>query len=243
MQKLNQILISIILSQDQIQIINSNRLPTELDYYVLFTNNEFDKLRNRIVELKREKEAEIYGKEDLEKEMKKLEKNCKKHEKKKEEEKKKFEAVQALRFGHAIKLENLKYAEPSDQLAKLKNDFNKAERTAVSQIEDAKSSLSDCREKFREVTKRNTMLLEARSKLFESIMKKNKQLDLGNKEIFKEEEDSKQGNITQEQLSLQNVMNLQKAKIAELKTEISLFRRKGGHIYTKITANRRANMS
>jgi cilia- and flagella-associated protein 44 len=243
MQKLNQILISIILSQDQIQIMDGNRLPADLDYYVLFTNNEFDKLRNRIVELKKEKEAEDFRKGDLEKEMKKLEKNCKKHEKRKEEEKKKFEAVQALRFGHAIKLENLKYAEPSDQLAKLKNDFNKSERESVKKIEEAKSELAECREKFREVTKKNTMLLEARSKLFESIMKKNKQLDFGNKEIFKEEEDSKQGNITQEQLSLQSVMNLQKAKIAELKTEISLFRRKGGHIYTKITANRRANMS
>lgn len=243
MQKLNQILISIILSQDQIQIIDGNKLPDDLGHDVLFTNAEFDKLRNRIVELKREKEGEIFRKDDLEKEMKKLEKNCKKHEKKKEEEKKKFEAVQALRFGHSIKLENLKYAEPSDQLAKLKNDFNKAERDSVKKIEDAKSGLAESRENFREVTKRNTMLLEARSKLFESIMKKNKQLDLGNKEIFKEEEDSKQGNITQEQLSLQNVLDLQKAKIAELKTEISLFRRKGGHIYTKITANRRANMS
>ena len=243
MQKLNQILISIILSQDQIQIINEKKLPPDLDVDVLFTNAEFEKLRDRIVELKREKESEIFRKDDLEKEMKKLEKNCKKHEKKKEEEKKKFEAVQALRFGHAIKLENLKYAEPSDQLAKLKNDFNKSERESVRRIEEAKNGLAECRENFREVTKRNTMLLEARSKLFESIMKKNKQLDLGNKEIFKEEEDSKQGNITQEQLSLQNVLDLQKGKITELKNEISLFRRKGGHIYTKITANRRANMS
>ena len=243
MQRLNQILISIILSQDQIQIINDKKLPEDLDMDVLFTNAEFDKLRNRIVELRQEADDEKSRKNKLENERKKLEKNCKKHDKKKEEEKKKFEAVQALRFGHSIKLENLKYAEPSDQLAKLKNDFNKAERESVKRIEDSKSKLSECRENFREVTKRNTMLLEARSKLFESIMKKNKQLDLGNKEIFKEEEDSKQGTITQEQLSLQNVLDLQKSKIAELKTEISLFRRKGGHIYTKITANRRANMS
>lgn len=243
MQKLNQIMISIILSQDQIQIIENNRLPENLEWYVLFTNAEFDKLRNRIIELIRETEAEKARKNDLDKEKSKLEKNNKRHEKKKEEEKKKFEAVQALRFGHAIKLENLKYAEPSDQLAKLKNDFIKAERDSVKKIEEAKSELSESRENFREVTKRNTMLLEARSKLFESIMKKNKQLDIGNKEIFKEEEESKQGNITQEQMSLKNVLDLQKAKIAELKTEISLFRRKGGHIYTKITANRRANMS
>lgn len=243
MQKLNQILISIILSQDQIQIINGSKLPGDLDHDVLFTNNEFEKLKNRIVELARETESEKDRKADLEKEEAKLKKNCKRHEKKKEEEKKKFEAVQALRFGHAIKLENLKYAEPSDQLAKLKNDFMKSERESVKRIEDAKLSLAECREKFREVTKMNTSLLDKRSKLFESIMKKNRNLDMGLKEIFKDEEDSKQGNITQEQESLRNVLNLQKAKIQELKTEISLFRRKGGHIYTKITANRRANMS
>ena len=70
--------------------------------------------------------------------MKKLERKCKIRDKKKEEAKKKFEAIQALRFGHAIKLENLKYAEPSDHLAKLKNDFNKAERIAVKRIEESK---------------------------------------------------------------------------------------------------------
>ena len=243
MQKLNQILISIILSQEQIQIMNGNKLPLELENEVLFTNNEFEKLKNRIIELARETESERSREADLKKEEQKLNKNCGRHEKKREEEKKKFEAVQALRFGHAIKLENLKYAEPSDQLAKLKNDFMKAERESVKQIEDAKRSLADCRERFREVTKMNTSLLNKRSELFESIMKKNKNLDFGLKEIFKDEDDGKQGNITQEQESLRNVLNLQKAKIQELKTEISLFRRKGGHIYTKITANRRANMN
>ena len=229
--------------EDRFQIMGGNKLPLELENEVLFTNNEFEKLKNRIIELARETESERSREADLKKEEQKLNKNCGRHEKKREEEKKKFEAVQALRFGHAIKLENLKYAEPSDQLAKLKNDFMKSERESVKQIEDAKRSLADCRERFREVTKMNTSLLNKRSELFESIMKKNKNLDFGLKEIFKDEDDGKQGNITQEQESLRNVLNLQKAKIQELKTEISLFRRKGGHIYTKITANRRANMN
>jgi len=68
-------------------------------------------------------------------------------------------------------------------------------------------------------------------------MKKNKQLDLGNKEIFKDEEENKQDDINQEQQRLKEIIELQRQKIAELKTEINLFRRKGGHIYTKITAN------
>jgi hypothetical protein len=38
------------------------------------------------------------------------------------------------------------------------------------------------------------------------------------------------------------LLNLQAREIETLKTEINLFRRKGGHIYTKITANRRAEI-
>ena len=208
---------------------------------VLFTNNELQQLRNRIVELHKETDDEKIRKEELKRRMKGLEKNCKKRERKKEEAKKEFEDIQALRFGHTIKLENLKYAEASDQLAKLKNDFTKAEKDAVKRVEDAKDRYSASRDWFREVMKRNTMLLERRHDLFEKIMKVNKQLDLGNREIFREEEDNKQDDIQREQQKLQDIIEMQRNKIAELKLEINLFRRKGGHIYTKITANRKAN--
>lgn len=45
-----------------------------------------------------------------------------------------------------------------------------------------------------------------------------------------------------ERAKMTELLNLQAREIETLKTEINLFRRKGGHIYTKITANRRANI-
>jgi len=45
-------------------------LPKDLEEAVLFTNEEFNKLRNRIVELHREKDDEIRRREDLQKDMK-----------------------------------------------------------------------------------------------------------------------------------------------------------------------------
>ena len=41
---------------------------------------------------------------------------------------------------------------------------------------------------------------------------------------------------------MKELLELQAREIETLKTEISLFRRKGGHIYTTVTANRRANI-
>lgn len=113
-------------------------LPPDLGEAVLFTNEEREKLKRRIRELEEEKkEAEVRRKNiriDEVNEKKKI-RDIKKA---REEAQKKFDAIQALKFGQKIKLDNLKYAEPSEQLAKLKNDFAKAERESIKRIEDSK---------------------------------------------------------------------------------------------------------
>ena len=45
-----------------------------------------------------------------------------------------------------------------------------------------------------------------------------------------------------EREKMKELLNLQAREIETLKTEINLFRRKGGRIYTKITAKRGANI-
>lgn len=94
-----------------------------------------------------------------------------------------------------------------------------------------------------EVTKRSTILIKTRTDLLNSIIDLNKKLDMGNQEMYKDEDENERENAVQERQKLKELLALQKREIETLKTEINLFRRKGGHIYTKITANRRANLS
>ena len=66
--------------------------------------------------------------------------------------------------------------------------------------------------------------------------------DLGNQEIFREEDESEQEILEKAQKKMKELLELQAREIETLKTEIGLFRHKGGHIYTKITTNRLASI-
>jgi predicted ribosome quality control (RQC) complex YloA/Tae2 family protein len=68
----------------------------------------------------------------------------------------------------------------------------------------------------------------------------NKQLDSTNKQIFDEHEDDKDKLAVQQQkLKFRAQLEKQTKEIDILKTEINLYKKKGGHIYTKVTTNRR----
>jgi len=69
----------------------------------------------------------------------------------------------------------------------------------------------------------------------------NKQLDSTNKAIFVDEDDEKKKNNMEEKQKLKDLLEVQAREIETLKTEINLYKRKGGHIYTKVTTNRRVN--
>lgn len=242
MKQLNQIIVALMLAQDQLQTIEGNSLPDTLDHSVLFTHAELEKLKNRIFELKDEKEDCKNRKKKLMKDQRDEEKNIKLLTKEKEEAQKKFEAIQALKFGQKIKLDNLKYAESSEHLAKLKTDFSKVERDAINRIEESKSKLANTREMLNKVTERNTTLIKKRTAILSKILEFNNKLDLGNQDMFKEEDESEKDFDKQERERLKNLLELQRREIETLKTEINLFRRKGGHIYTKMSANKRANI-
>ena len=92
------------------------------------------------------------------------------------------------------------------------------------------------------VTERNTTLIKKRTDILSKILDLNSRLDLGNQDMFKEEDESEKDFDKQERERLKSLLELQRREIETLKTEINLFRRKGGHIYTKMSANKRANI-
>lgn len=106
---------------------------------------------------------------------------------------------------------------------------------------------ADLENKQRELTrsvKENTGLLELIIALGKEQIEYNEKLDQTKQATLEDEDDDQKKQIIQKKEELREVLQLQSRKIETLKTEINLYKRKGGHIYTKVTTNRRnANLT
>jgi predicted ribosome quality control (RQC) complex YloA/Tae2 family protein len=92
--------------------------------------------------------------------------------------------------------------------------------------------------------KNNTNLLNLIRQLGEEELDLNKKLNDSNKAIFVDEDDEKKRTIMEEKLKIKKLLEIQAKEIETFKTEINMYKRKGGHIYTKVTTNRRvANLN
>ena len=67
----------------------------------------------------------------------------------------------------------------------------------------------------------------------------NKKLDSTNKKIFVDDDVRNRESARKYQEETKQLLELQQREIDTLKAEILLFKRKGGHIYTTVTTNRR----
>lgn len=72
---------------------------------------------------------------------------------------------------------------------------------------------------------------------------KNKQLDNTNKAIFVDEDNEEKRKMQALKQKFKAKLEEQARKIDNIKMEINLYKRKGGHIYTKVTTNRRVNQN
>ena len=72
-------------------------------------------------------------------------------------------------------------------------------------------------------------------------MKLNSKLDQNSKFLFKEENEEKKNknDLERERQNLKDLVKFLSKEIEDLKTEIGLFKRKGGHIYTMVTSNKK----
>jgi len=91
--------------------------------------------------------------------------------------------------------------------------------------------------------KSNTMLLNMIRDLGEKELDLDKKLNDSNKAICVDEDDEKKTVILQEKLKIKKLLEIQAKEIETFKTEINMYKRKGGHIYTKVTTNRRVALN
>jgi len=75
--------------------------------------------------------------------------------------------------------------------------------------------------------------------LGEEQLELNRKLDSTNKAIFVDEDNEEKRKMKELKEHFKQKLEMQAKEIDILKTEINLYKRKGGHIYTKVTTNRR----
>lgn len=89
---------------------------------------------------------------------------------------------------------------------------------------------------------RNTELLDIIIKNGIEMSKQRKWLDETKQEIHSDENAEQRKLAHEEKEKIKNILKVHAKEIETLKAEINLYKRKGGHIYTKVTS-RRTNMN
>jgi len=145
-----------------------------------------------------------------------------------------------LRFGNIVDLDSLEVSGPSQVVLDLQNKFHKMEQRCNRKKEEAEADLASTqRELTKEITT-NTNLLDMIKQLGSKQLQLNKQLDSTGKQIFDDNEDENQKRkLEAKKNSYRANLEATAQEIDILKTEINLYKKKGGHIYTKVTTNRR----
>ena len=144
-----------------------------------------------------------------------------------------------LRFGNIVDLDSLEVSGPSQVVLDLQNKFTKMEHRCNMKKEEAEADLAGTQRDLTGAISLNTNLLNLIKDQGSKQIDLNKQLDSTNKQLFsnQDEDDKKKTQVQKEHFRAQ--LESQTKEIDILKTEINLYKKKGGHIYTKVTTNRR----
>ena len=215
-------------------------LPPDLKHSVLFTRTQLLKLIHRKLEL--DEEISRYESEQKEAKQNSMEEKKKISLLKKQLEEKirEYRERQMLRFGNIVDLDSLEVSGPSQVVLDLQNKFHKMEQRCNLKKEEAEADLAATQRDLTSAITMNTNLLDMIKKLGSKQLALNRQLDSTNKQIFDDNEDEEQKRDLQKKKDqYRATLEGTAQEIDILKTEINLYKKKGGHIYTKVTTNRR----
>lgn len=110
--------------------------------------------------------------------------------------------------------------------------------------EESETQLESTQRELTKEVKENTGLLDLIISLGKEQIECNEKLDENKQAILENDGSKEKKEMVKVKQQLRDVLQIQARKIETLKTEINLYKRKGGHIYTKVTTNRRnANLN
>lgn len=146
-----------------------------------------------------------------------------------------------LKFGDVIDLKILDALEPTKAVLDQREKFKEEEKASILRVEKAKQQLQERKNVLLQAKKENTSIISSITKLGSDLMKLSKKLDSTNKQLFKEENEDKKNkqDLEKERQNYKDLVRFLSKEIEDLKTEIGLFKRKGGHIYTMVTSSKK----
>ena len=219
-------------------------LPSTLKDSTLFSREGLLKLIDR----QRELDDQIASNHETFKTKRMERMNVKKliktHEKEKKQILEEYNEKQMLRFGSLKDLDSLEVSGPSPIVLDLRDKLFRVEKECMRRREEAETELETTQRDLTISVKENTGLLDLIISLGQEQIECNEKLDETKQAILENDDADEKKKMIREKQELREVLQIQARKIETLKTEINLYKRKGGHIYTKVTTNRRnANLN
>jgi len=214
-------------------------LPKDLTSSVLITRSQLLEL----IERKRQLDIEIQGLKTNQAESKQNEISMKReiNEKKKlcNEKEREYKERQMLRFGNLIDLDSLEVAGQSQAVLDKLQEYQRTEKKCIRDKEEKDAELQKIQRELTDCIQKNTDLLNMIRDQGEQQQKLNNQLTSTTNAIFKDDDTEEKHKRREMKEHFKQKLEMQAKEIDILKTEINLYKRKGGHIYTKVTTNRR----
>merc|ERR1711972_964825 len=150
----------------------------------------------------------------------------------------KFQDIQMLKFGQTVDLDLIERSAPDKYVQELKEKVEEAEIEHRQRLTDWERKIEKQKKELARVTCDNTSLMEQIVSMGYSQMQLDAALNarIANVTVNDSEPIIELRELERERLK--DLLMLQSKEIATLQAEIGLFRKKGGHIYTTVTANR-----
>lgn len=214
-------------------------LPAELTDSVLFTRTQLQQLLERKRELDIEtNQLQVERNHDIGL-KKQREKENKEQTKRRDEKRREYEEKQLLRFGNLIDLDSLEVSGPSPMVLELMGKYNSTEQQTIKRIEEADSEYARTQRELTGCVQKNTQLLNLIRHFHDKQSTLDAQLSDNKGSLFEQSDSADRVAKERERENMKRAIEDNAQRIREKQTEINLYKSKGGHIYTKVTANRK----
>jgi len=175
---------------------------------------------------------EVFSKKKLDRDELKFKKINKQLEMLKKEKKEKLEEDHQLKFGGYIDLQSLDAVQETKEEIEAKKLLLEEEKKSSKAIEKIEKELLRSKKELTAKKTENTRIIEEITELGNKSLDLRKDLDSSNKSVFKEKNEEKRTNLSKDKRNLKELVGFFEQEIENLRYEIGLFKRKGGHLYT-----------
>jgi len=248
-RKLNQVEIVFALRLSQVQCLeglgdpesqdpDTEKLPSELDRHVVFTHEGLNRLMGRITELHQEIKDVKLNFQQLRKDYRLRKKEQKQAVLHIEDLQAKFQDIQMLKFGQVVDLDLIERSAPNKYVQELNEKVAESERDHRVRLTEWEKRIEKQKKDLVKVTQDNTSLMEQIVSMGYSQMQLDAALNARIANVTVNDQEPLLELREMERERLKDLLTLQSKEISTLQAEINLFRKKGGHIYTTVTANR-----